>query len=663
MKLHPEEKLTGGGERVLGVNRRGHTLELYNKPSYGYETFAELMYYSMPVVISSWKYVLTFDNGAHGWLDLGDTDRDILEFKTTGGRLSYILTVADEWPELIENFTESVGRQEMLPRWAFGNISSRMGYKSQRETEEVVQKFIDEDIPLDGIVLDLYWFGPDLKGHMGNLEWYRDSFPEAENMMKNFAEKGVKTVLITEPFVLKNTAKYNEVLEKELVGLNPMGEAYHYDFYFGNTTLLDVFKKDTKDWYWDIYKNFTNDGVAGWWGDLGEPEVHPDDMLHVNGTGRHVHNLYGHEWAKLIYDGYQRDFSETRPVILMRAGYVGSQRYGMVPWSGDVNRSWGGLQSQVEVSLTMGLQGLGYMHSDLGGFAGDYKDAELYTRWLQYGVFQPIYRTHGQEEVPAEPVFWDEETKNICRNFIKLRYRLMPYLYTLGYENSQTGLPLMRPLFFMEDKVELFDYTDAYLLGNDFLVSPVTKKGINTQDVYFPYGYRWFDFWTNQQFEGGKYHSIDVSPDKIPVFVKAGSFIPMTIESVQSTQTYSTRDLMLHYYFDPKVSHSSGYMYDDDGTTRNSDKINRHEILKFDADLADGMLKIRISSEGNGYPNKPISRNIQLLIHMANDQEVSDITAWLNDRKTEYNIQNNKVLIPIKFDGNDVVFSVKLGEN
>ena len=138
------------------------------------------------------------------------------------------------------------------------------------------------------------------------------------------------------------------------------------------------------------------------WGDLGEPEVFPSKVITAGGKADEVHNIYGHNWAKLLADGYKKDFPTQRPFILMRAGYSGSQRFGMVPWSGDVSRSWGGLQSQMEIALQMGMQGLGYMHSDLGGFAGDYFDNELYLRWLQYGVFNPIFRPHAQEEVASE---------------------------------------------------------------------------------------------------------------------------------------------------------------------------------------------------------------------------------------------------------------------
>lgn len=607
-ELDPDEKLTGGGSRVLGMNRRGHRLNLYNKPSYGYETEAPWMYYSMPVVVSSDKYMLTFDNGARGYADLGATEQNILEFGATGGRMSYVLVAGKSWPELITHFTDVTGRQPMLPRWTLGNIASRMGYHSQAEAEQVVKKYLEEDIPLDAIVFDLFWFGPDIKGHVGNLEWYRDSFPQPEQMMQNFLKKGVKTVLITEPFVLENTLKYDEVIKNELVGKTSDGKPYHFDFYFGHTTLLDIFKPETRDWFWNIYKRHTLSGVAGWWGDLGEPEVHPDDMVHVNGPGEHVHNLYGHEWAGTIFRGYQKDFPNERPVILMRSGFVGSQRYGIIPWTGDVNRTWGGLKPQVELSLTMGLQGIGLMHSDLGGFAGNYKDAELYTRWLQYGVFQPVYRTHAQEDVPPEPIFWDKTTKDIARKYIKLRYQLTPYNYSLLFNYSQTGVPMMRPLFYVEDTPEMFDVKDSYLWGDAFLVAPVVEKGIKKQKVYLPKGNYWFDFWTDDVYKGGKTINYKLSIETIPVFVLAGSFIPM-VDAIQNMDKYTTTDLELHFYHHSESKESDYLFYDDDGKTNGA----------FEKELFEQIACRSLLNENNRIitlnPRLKNPRNITLVVH------------------------------------------------
>ena len=241
-KIDSDELFMGGGERALGMNRRGHKLQLYNRASYGYETRAELMYYSMPLLISSKKYMLGFDNGASGWLDIGKTDTNIIDFEAVGGRMSYFIVLADTWQELSGNFTSLTGNQPMLPRWSLGNISSRMGYHSQEEVESVIDKYIEDDIPLDGIVLDLYWFGPDVKGHMGNLEWYRDSFPQPELMLERNKAKGVKTILITEPFILTESGKFAECKEQHLLGTDSIGQPYIFDFFFGTTALLDIFK-------------------------------------------------------------------------------------------------------------------------------------------------------------------------------------------------------------------------------------------------------------------------------------------------------------------------------------------------------------------------------------------------------------------------------------
>jgi oligosaccharide 4-alpha-D-glucosyltransferase len=613
LRLADDEKLMGGGERVLGMDRRGNRLRLYNQASYGYETKAELMYYSLPVVISSKKYMLAFDNGADGWLDLGATKKDILEFEAVGGRMAFLLVASDSWPDLVSSFTEVTGRQPMLPRWALGNISSRMGYHSQKQVEDVVDKYIQNDIPLDAIVLDLYWFGKDLKGTLGMLDWYRDSFPEPKQMMAKLKSKGVNTILITEPFVLENIGKYAECKEKQLFGTDTTGNPFLYDFYFGHTALLDIFKTETRNWFWDIYKKHTSDGVAGWWGDLGEPEVHPSALKHVNGNAGEVHNLYGHEWARTIYDGFSKDFPLQRPVILMRSGFIGSQRYGLLPWSGDVSRSWGGLQPQVEIALQMGMQGLSYMSSDLGGFAGNYKDAELYTRWLQYGVFQPVYRTHAQEEVPAEPIFWDETTKNIVRRFIKLRYEMLPYNYTLMHENSVNGSLLMRPLFFVDDKPELLDEKSAYLWGESFLVSPVVSKGATGQKVYLPKGSNWIDFWTNKSFTGGQEIVVPLDINTIPVFVKAGSLIPMA-NSVQSTSVYDPSNLNVVYYFDPTISESRGYMYEDDGETKLTSGQKAYEMFEFFALNEGKQTSVSINSKGFDYKGRPDIRVITLTI-------------------------------------------------
>lgn len=603
------------------------------------------MYYSMPIVMSSHKYMLLFDNTTDGYMDLGKTEHDILQFESVGGRLSYVVTASDSWQTLTENYICITGKQPMPPRWALGNISSRMGYRSQKQVEDVVDLYQKHDFPLDGIVLDLYWFGPDLKGHMGNLEWDKNAFPMPEQMMQRLHNKGVKTILITEPFVLEKSAKFKECAVQNLLGTDSLGQPYIYDFYFGTTALLDIFKPATKDWFWSVYKKHTLSGVDGWWGDLGEPEVHPDALQHVNGPANLLHNVYGHEWAKTVYEGYQRDFSNTRPVILMRSGFAGSQRYGMIPWSGDVSRSWEGLQSQVEISLQMGMQGLAYMHSDLGGFAGDYKDAELYTRWLQYGVFQPVYRTHAQEDVPPEPVFWDKRTQDITRRYIKLRYALTPYLYTMAYVNSTKGTPLMRPLIYMDDDSALLKEKNTYLWGDNLLVAPVTEKEVKEWSVQFPQGSNWYNFFTDEKVEGGQIKSIKVDINNIPVFVKGGSFVPM-VPVFSNMEAYNTQKLLLHYYDDSSVKQSHDFMYEDDGRTSGSWKNKLYEKLYFNASKEDDGLRIDIRREAFDYKGKPERRDFSLLVHQLKKEPQRVI---INKEKHDFSWDKEKQLLQLDF--------------
>ncbi|MGB3607089.1 TIM-barrel domain-containing protein, partial [Psychroserpens sp.] len=384
--LDKTEVLYGGGARALGMNRRGNRLQLYNRAHYGYETRAELMNFTLPIVMSSNKYMVHFDNAPIGFLDFDSQADNTLTYETISGRKTYQVIIGNSWYDIIDNYTDLTGKQPMLPRWALGNFSSRFGYHSQKEVLKTIDKFREEDIPVDAIILDLYWFGKEIKGTMGNLAFDRDSFPNPEQMIKDLKSKHVETILITEPFVLTTSSRWEEAVEKDILAKDSIGNPFVYDFYFGNTGLIDIYSDKGQSWFKTIYKDLSKLGVHGFWGDLGEPEVHPSAMIHATGTADEVHNIYGHEWAKLVQEASLKANPKKRPFILMRAGYSGSQRYGMVPWSGDVNRTWGGLQSQPEIALQMGMQGLGYMHSDLGGFAGNNLDDELYARWLQYGV-------------------------------------------------------------------------------------------------------------------------------------------------------------------------------------------------------------------------------------------------------------------------------------
>lgn len=570
LTIRPDEVLYGGGARALGMNRRGHRLPLYNKAHYGYEEHSLQMNFAMPLFLSSQKYAVHFDNPATGFLDLDSKKDNRVSYAASGDVRTYQVIAAEQWPQLMEAYTALTGRQPLPARWTLGNFASRFGYHSAEEALRTVALFRAEKIPLDAIVFDLFWFGKEVKGTMGNLAFDPDNFPDPAGMMAKLKKQQVRTVLITEPFILTSSKRWEEAKQNAILATGKDGKPYEYDFYFGHTGLIDITKPAARDWFWQRYAELKKLGADGWWGDLGEPEVHPDDIQHVGGSAAQIHNIYGHEWAKLIAEKTAQSEPKERPFILMRAGYSGSQRFGMIPWSGDVNRSWGGLRSQPEIALQMGMQGMAYMHSDLGGFAGATDDDELYTRWLQYGVFQPVFRPHAQEEVPAEPVYRRDAAKALAKSAIELRYRLLPYNYTLAFENHRSGMPLMRPLFFTEAGSATTQITaSAYFWGNDFLVFPVLNAGQKTMQISFPQGHDWIDFYSGVRYKGGSQHELTLNTDTIPVFVKSGAMIPMA-EGLQSTEDFRVADLNWHIYpvAAGQVQAATSQFYDDDGKTR-----------------------------------------------------------------------------------------------
>ena len=612
--ISANEALYGGGSRALGLNRRGNKLELKNQPRYGYSNRAETLNFCIPLVLSSQLYAVHFDNSALGFLDLDSQKNNTIAYESASGRKTYQVIAADSWTALTENYTQLTGLQPLPPRWAFGNFASRFGYHSQEETEKTIQKFQDDHIPVDAIILDLYWFGKTIQGTLGNLSWDKETFPNPEKMMKSFQDKGIQTVLITEPFVLSTSSKWKEAEEKGILATEASGKTCTYDFYFGHTGIIDVFKPQAKQWFWDIYKGLIAQGATGLWGDLGEPESFPSKAITAAGKASVVHNIYGHHWAKLIAEGYQRDFPSQRPFILMRSGYSGSQHFGIIPWSGDVSRSWEGLQSQPEIALGMGMQGIGYMHSDLGGFAGDYFDNNLYLRWLQYGVFQPIFRPHAHEAVASEVAYKDVDTKAKAKKLVELRYQMLPYNYTLAFENSQKGTPLMRPLLFEEPQNSaLWNTTSTYLWGPNFLVTPITQPNTKTTTVYFPKANSWYDWYSNERIAGGTQQEVTVADDHLPVYVRGGSFIPM-INTIQTTGDYSLDQLYVHYYHDEATPTSFGNVYNDDGKTPNAFATGAYERLHFSQTTSADLIEFKLSTEtGKAFVSAP--KKVNLILH------------------------------------------------
>ncbi|MBR5169171.1 MAG: DUF5110 domain-containing protein [Muribaculaceae bacterium] len=613
-----QESFYGAGERGYSFNLAGDTLINYNSQNYGYqmgEKRTKLMGITMPMVISSKGYGIFFDDFCKSSLYLGDQ----IQYTTTSPQpvSYYVINGNGKVENVVKNFTWLVGRQELPPLWTLGYITSKYGYRDQRESEGVVDTLKREGYPLDGIVFDLYWYGKE--EDMGRLEWDKQQWPDHRGMLRNFKEKGVNVVTISQPYVLTNGRAIDNYRLLDPQGLfcktDGTDTTHTVTIWVGQGGMFDVSNPATRQWLRGRYKSLTEEGVTGWWGDLGEPEKHPLEIRHWNGlTAEQYHNYYGNEWSRIIYDMFKEDYPDRRPMVMMRAGTAGLQRYSVFPWSTDVSRSWGGLQPQVTIMLNAGLSGLGYMSHDVGGFAVDpnnKRDGELYIRWLQLGLFSPMLRTHSTYH--AEPYHYTEYG-DLTLRIIKERFKWLPYNYTLAYDNARNGLPMVRPLGFYEDDKDFsrFDGVwDQYLWGRDVMVAPVMVQGAVSRDIIFPDG-TWVDInHPEKRYQGHSTIRYEAPLEVLPLFVRAGAFIPQANYPMDNVGDYNPDKLDIYYY--TSDTPSTFTLFDDDLHSTGTLDKNKHREIQFTATPQGKTCYITIQGKGNINGDAP-SKEYRLVI-------------------------------------------------
>jgi oligosaccharide 4-alpha-D-glucosyltransferase len=653
-RLAPGERLYGTGARALPLDRRGYRLELYNQAHYGYQNGEQNLNVTLPVVLSSRGYLLLFDHYAAGYLDLGKKQANVLEYGAQGlNSLSYFVVTGNSQAEILDRYTALTGRQPLPPRWALGLIQSRFGYRSQAEMLRVASQMRRSDFPLDALVLDLFWFGGTTR--QGDFQWDAANFPDPAGMMRDLKTQGVNTILISEPYVMRTSLSDSLVRTQGLVGTTAAGRPFTVgSFWAGPASILDVFKPEARTWLWAQYKRLHDQGAAGWWSDLGEPENHPLAMHHQLGTVPQVHNAYGMTWAHIFQDNYQKDYPNERLFNLARSGWAGMQRNSVFPWSGDINRSWSGLQAQIPIMLGMGQAGVGYMHSDAGGFgANAIQDPELYTRWLQLAALCPVMRPHSDQVVAPEPYTYPEPYRSIVRKYAHLRMELLPYLYTLAAQNTLTGAPLARamdytgnarpslleelpadtingdwgnprisaaptlndgwgsapaaePTFFTSPPAN-----DQYLLGPNLLVAPVNQPGQRRRNVALPATTGgWVDFETGQTLPSGQTVGLSAPVGHIPLLARAGAFVPLTAYR-PSTATYRPDTLVMRYFPDAQVRTSAFTLYEDDGHSAQALAQKQYATVQFSGVTTPETTTIAALVVGS-YPGAPVQRLVQL---------------------------------------------------
>ncbi|MGE5681283.1 MAG: TIM-barrel domain-containing protein, partial [Bacillota bacterium] len=613
-----------------------------------YQGPSPIMSINVPLLLSTRGYALFMDNTYLGSWDIGAGRSDQYFYHAYGGEINYYLIVSPDIKGQLEKYTWLTGRQPLPPKWTFGYIQSRYGYKNEAETRAVVETMRQKQIPCDAVILDLYWFSA--KGDpMGNLQWYAPSWPDPFKMMRDFLAKGIKTVVITEPYLTYNTQNYYEALANGYLTKDANGNAFTIpDWWSCNcaASLLDITNPAAQKWWWGKHPNFFGNELAGIWTDLGEPESHPFETNHYLGPMKKVHNIYNLLWAKTLFEGYREFRPNQRLFNLTRAGFAGMQRYGAITWSGDVAQSFNAMAYQLPNLLNTGLSGLGYHHSDAGGFVSLNNSPELYTRWLQFGAFSPVMRAHGNS--PREPWAFGPDAESITKQIIELRYKLLPYIYTTAHENYETGAPIIRPLVFeYQNDPNVSNMSDPYLFGSNLLVSPVYQMGQTQKSVYLPQG-QWIDFWTDKLYTGGQTYSVAASLDKLPLFIKAGSVIP-----IQEVMNYSNEKILdtltLSFYPSNSSNENQFTLYEDDGFSLEyqSGSFSNTFFSQRATEQSDNgkSLVLDIVPDLKKYNNKPLTRTYISDVHLVskkpssvviNNHQVNEKTS-LKDLKNSSN--------------------------
>lgn len=601
----------GGGYNGQTINLDNRRIIIDNTQTGGWSSFVSPPHnICIPFVVSTSGYGLFFDDLYRYSSLTPSSDKGTSYSSGSLNDVAYFFIGGGSMSEVLKNFTWLTGRQELPPYWALGYITSRYGYHSAAEAEQVIGNFKNTAFPIDGLVFDLYWQGADESG-MGNLDWYGPNFPDPEGMMAEFAADTVHTICITEPFFTSSSSNY-EIL-------NAAGYLADADvpnmgwLHSSRVGLIDASNPEAMDWMWQFYKARTQEGVSGWWLDLGEPEQHGYNSVHKGGSIDQVHNEFGNLWVERVYRGLKEDFPDMRPFIMPRAGASGMQRLSVFPWTGDISRSWSGLQAQIPALISSGMSGVAYMGSDVGGFTSMGTYPELYLRWVQFAVFSPMMRTHSADQPEPYLPCYSSVFEDV-RDFMNLRYRYLPYTYTLCYENAVEGTPLARPSNFHDVEGGNANSIDTYLWGKDIFVAPVVSGG-TSRNITFPEG-EWVDLNDySAVYTGGSTVNYEAPLQVLPYFGRKGSFITRYGQTTfTNTVQADNANWNILYLMPDDGSKVSSYVFDDDKISPQSLESGNYSIICFNGQTISGNDYIEISNEGYGYENMPEERTYVLEI-------------------------------------------------
>ena len=567
-QLDENEAIYGLGQIQNGkLNQRGETIFLRQ----------ENMKICIPFIQSSKGYGLFWDNYSP---TLFEDNAAGMSFESTGSQSDYYFMYGKNADGVVAQMRNLTGQAPMFPLWTLGYWQSRERYMSQDELLSVVRKYRELGVPLDGIIQDWQYWSTD-NYYWNAINWGNPAFHDPKGMIDEVHNMNAHIIISVWPNFGPKTELYQTFRQKNMLFdlvTFPQKE---------EVRVFDAFNPEAREIYWNaMNENIFSLGMDGWWLDATEPEhadVKESDFDHITYAGalRNVYNAFPLVTVGGVYDHQRAETSDKRVFILTRSAFAGQQRYGAVSWSGDVDANWKSLKDQIPAALNFSLCGIPYWNSDIGGFwirEHDFKNPlqndgykELYVRWLQFGTFSPMMRSHGTN-APREIWQFGErgsEEFDAIEKYINLRYQLLPYMYSTAWNITHNAGSFINPLFadFGNDK-RTYNIDDEFLFGKSLLIAPVTEAQQKTKVVYLPQGANWYDFWTNEVIEGGQEIERETPMNIIPLYVKAGTILPMA-QKVQyaAEKNWDNLELLIYSGADAEFT-----LYEDENDNYNYEK-------------------------------------------------------------------------------------------
>ena len=539
----------------------------------------------VPFMVSSRGYGLVWDNPSKTTVDLGFNGQNVWSSEV-GNRVSYFVMAGKTSDEIYAGYRRLTGVTHMLPRAVYGYIQSKAIYSTQQQIMDVANGYRERKLPLDVLVVDFLNMT-----RQGELDLDPKRWPDPAAMNNQLHAMDIRTLLSVWPHFAPGTQFYDMLRNKGWLIHKPDGtpDAGGNPLTIGPN--IDTTNPEAARWFWEkIRDRYVKPyGFDYLWLDETEPDIDPAADVFSVGSGTRFYNIYPLFHTASVYEGFRRDFGDSRRVmILARSAYLGAQRNGTVFWSSDIVSTWDMLKRSIPAGLNFTASGMPYWDTDIAGFFSPYIPAgyhaahkplidgsdvratianyedypELFVRWFEWGSFQPVMRAHGERE-HNEVWAYGKQAEPILAKYLKLRYQLLPYTYSVAYQSYQTGAPYMRALFMdFPGDPKAADIPDEYMYGLAFLVAPVTEQGATHRPVYLPAGCDWYNYWTNQRLHGGQTIVADAPIDTLPLFVRAGSVVP-TGSDVQSAQEPQTIASIRVY----PGANGSFALFQDDGTT------------------------------------------------------------------------------------------------